>query len=75
MYIKNVYIEGILTVMMPELQFAYFSPRLPPVHRLYDHVPGAEVQSADSDLVLFSGHHPSDSQPACPRRLCCGYRL
>lgn len=70
-----MYLVYNLSVTMPKLQFIHFSPRLPPVHRLCDCVLGAQIQSADSDLVLFSGHHPSDRQPACPRRLCCGYCL
>lgn len=61
--------------LWPNLYFAPVSHRLPPVHRLCNCVPGAEVQSADPDSVVFSGYHPSDSQPACPRRLRRGYRL
>lgn len=64
-----------LSFKMPKFDFALFSFRLPSVHWLCDCLPGAEIQFADSDLVLFSGHHPSDSHRARPRRLCCGYCL
>lgn len=53
----------------------HLSPRLPPVHRRCHCVPGAEVQSADSDLVVFSGRHRCGGWAARPRRLCRGDRL